>query len=113
MPDYFVEDYMTQLTHYIKEGTKLYKVIAQDKPFELGGHEKHIGDLWTTSPMVTSLWGDTKLFFRHVRFDEDIAMRPEWEPFVEKFTRNSFAENLPLPLESPEDCPFAFMFGIM
>ena len=63
--------------------------------------------------MVTSLWGDTKLFFRHVRFEEDIEARPEWEYYVEKFTGHTFVENLPFPNEAPEDCPFAFLFGLM
>lgn len=113
MPDYYVASYLDQLTHYVKEGTKLYKVIATDEPEALGGSEKHIGDIVTTSPTVTSLWGDTRLFFRHTRFDEDIAARPEWESHVEKFTGPTFAENLPLPAEAPADCPFAFLFGVM
>ena len=113
MPDYYVESYLKQLTHYVKEGSKLYKVLAQNEPTELGGEEWHIGDIITTSPMVTSLWGDTRLFFRHVRFEEDIEARPEWEYYVEKFTRPTFTENLPLPYEAPEDCPFAFLFGLL
>jgi hypothetical protein len=112
MPDHYVASYLDQLTHYVTEGTKLYKVIATDKPLELGGREKHIGDIVTTSSMVTSLWGDTRLFFRHTRFDEDIAARPEWEAHVEKFTGPTFAENLPLADYAPADCPFAYLFGM-
>ena len=63
--------------------------------------------------MVTSIYGDTKLFFRHVRFEEDLEARPDWFPHVEFFDRNTFVENLPLPAESPAECPFAFMFGLI
>ena len=87
--------------------------MALDKPKKLGGVEKHIGDIITTSNCVTSLWGDTMLFFRHTRFEEDIAEHPEWKEHVETFPTGKFHEILPLPLEAPAKCPFAFMFGLI
>ena len=66
----------------IPPGTLLFEVMALDEPEALGGVEKHIGDLITTSHCVTSLWGDTQLFFRHTRFEEDIAERPHWKDHV-------------------------------
>ena len=40
---------------------------------EAYGHEfKKIGEIITTSDLVTSMYGDTKLFFRHVRYEEDL-----------------------------------------
>ena len=84
-----------------------------ENPEELGGHLYQIGQIITTSDMVTSMYGDTKLFFRHVRFEEDIEQRPEWEKWIEKFDRNTFVNNLPLPMESPAECPFDYLFSLM
>ena len=66
----------------IVPGTKLFSVFAHDDPEELGGEEKLIGEIVTTSEMVTSTFGDTRLFFRHTRFEEDLEERPQWKPFV-------------------------------
>ena len=65
--------------------------------------------------MVTSLYGDTRLFFRHVRFEEDLEERPEWKEHVEKdkFVMPTFVKNLPLPVEAPASCPFDYLFGLM
>ena len=97
----------------IPPGTLLFEVMALDEPEALGGVEKHIGDLITTSPVVSSLWGDTQLFFRHTRFEEDIAERPHWKDHVETFPTGKFHEILPLPLETSGKCPFAFIFGLI
>ena len=43
----------------------LSQVYALDKPEELGGEERMIGELVLTSNLTTSKWGDTGLFFRH------------------------------------------------
>ena len=90
--------------------------MAHDEPEELGGVEKHIGDLYTTSECVTSLWGDTMLFFRHTRFEEDIAMKPKWKDHVESFpdvVGKKFHEILPLPMETEAKCPFSYLFGMI
>ena len=47
--------------------------------------ESHIGDLVLTSEMTTSQWGDKHLFFRHQMKDEDVALFPEWEQYLDKF----------------------------
>ena len=78
------------------------------------GHElMHVGDIITTSDIVTSMYGDTKLFFRHVRFEEDIAERPSWKDHVQMFTLPTFVELLPLPTHAPASCPFDYLFGLM
>ena len=66
----------------IPSGTLLFSVFAHDEPEGLGGREKLIGAIITTSDMVTSSYGDARLFFRHKRFEEDLEERPEWKPFV-------------------------------
>jgi hypothetical protein len=37
-----------------------------------------IGKLVLTSPFVESVYADTKLFFKHQRYEEDLNLRPEW-----------------------------------
>ena len=49
----------------IPTGTVLYTVWARDKPATLGGVETAIGEIVTKSELTTSLWGDTKMYFRH------------------------------------------------
>jgi len=63
----------------IDKDVVLWDVYAWDKPIELGGREELIGSLILTSPLVPSLWGDTKLFFRHQDMRDDFKLRPEWE----------------------------------
>ena len=97
----------------IPSGTTLFEVMALNEPKDLGGVEKHIGDIITTSNVVTSLYGDTVLFFKHQRFEDDIAARPHWKDHVQSFPGPKFHELLPLPLESTGKCPFAFLFGLV
>jgi len=70
----------------IEKDTVLWDVLAWDNPEELGGREELIGSLILTSPLVPSLWGDTKLFFRHQDMRDDFRLRPEWEEFTSKTT---------------------------
>jgi len=39
----------------------------------------------TGSTMVTSNFGDEHMFFRHQRMDDDLKIRPEWEPYTPVF----------------------------
>eukprot|EP00091_Calanus_sinicus_P018456 TRINITY_DN4220_c0_g1_i2.p1 TRINITY_DN4220_c0_g1~~TRINITY_DN4220_c0_g1_i2.p1 ORF type:complete len:357 (-),score=107.20 TRINITY_DN4220_c0_g1_i2:86-1156(-) len=83
-PDNYVRPFTEDLTS-IPSGSTLYKVWALDQPTELGGTEKHIADLVLVSDMITSLWGDQHLFFRHQDMVEDSAIKPEWEEYLETF----------------------------
>jgi hypothetical protein len=49
----------------IPTGTVLYEVWARDAPSTLGGVETKIAEIVTKSELTTSMWGDTKLYFRH------------------------------------------------
>merc|ERR1712059_90240 len=69
----------------IPQGTTLYQVFALDQPEELGGTEEHIADLVLVSQMVTSLWGDSKLFFRHQDMMEDLRLKPDWNSYTPTF----------------------------
>ena len=114
-PDAWHGPYFTTMTSgCIESGTRLFDVFAHDEPEALGGREKLIGAIITTSDMVTSTYGDTRLFFRHKRFEEDLEERPEWEPHVQVWTRPTFPDLLPLPDFAPAaECPFAYLFGLM
>ena len=110
--DYHV--YFEHMPKCIPAGTKLFDVMALDEPKALGGVEKEIGYIETTSKMTTSLYGDTRLFFRHQRFEEDLAVRPHWKEHVEEFDMPTFHELLPLPVNPPMDeCPFSYLFGLI
>jgi len=76
----FTEDLKT-----IPQGTTLYRVFAMDKPSELGGEERNIGDLVLVSDMVTSNWADKRLFFRHQDMEEDLELRPHWREYTPKY----------------------------
>ena len=69
----------------IPSGTTLYQVLAMDKPEEQGGTERHIADLVLVSEMITSIWGDQHLYFRHQDMAEDIQLRPEWNKYTPQF----------------------------
>merc|ERR1712087_257368 len=44
----------------------------------------HVGSLRLRAPFVSSGLGDRKLFFRHTLFDDDLRLRPDWRPKVDK-----------------------------
>merc|ERR1712154_575584 len=70
----FSDEYVRPFTEdlvSIPKGSLLYEVWALDNPAELGGTEKHIADLVLVSDMITSVWGDQHLFFRHQDMAED------------------------------------------
>ena len=66
----------------IPAGSKVYDIYAMSAPEELGGTETLIGAFVTASEITTSMWGDDHFYVRHQRMDEDLAIRPEWEPYV-------------------------------
>ena len=66
----------------IPSGSKLFSIYAMDQPVELGGKDQLIGSFVTNSSLVTSYWGDEHMYFRHQRMDDDLKIRPEWEPYT-------------------------------
>lgn len=62
--------------------------------------------------MVTSLWGDKKMFFRHYRHDDDFRFEPSW---IEKTPVLVYDNEDPTALHEYQalrysSCPFAFLF---
>jgi len=80
-PDEYHGDLEVDLAS-IDSGSVLWDVYAWDNPTELGGREEQVGSLILTSPLVPSLYGDTKLFFRHQDMRDDLKLRPEWVKFT-------------------------------
>lgn len=72
-----------------------------DKPKELGGKETLIGDLVLDGSLISSKWGDEKLFFRHQKMDDDLKIEPSWEKYTDKFWKLPFT-NL------AAKCPFGY-----
>ena len=63
--------------------------------------------------MVTSFWGDDHMFFRHQRMEDDLKLRPEWEPYTPKFRvfGNTVEEATNTIVNTiVENCPFAYLF---
>jgi hypothetical protein len=95
----------------------LFNVYGLDAPTELGGVEHYIGDLVTTSEMVTSAWGDASLFFRHNDMAYDLEMHPEWKPYTPIYT-STLANSLEamslgdfkIEQRKKSGCPFAHLF---
>jgi len=83
-PDEYVRPFTEDLVT-IPAGSTLYEVWAMDQPTELGGVEIHIADLVLVSDMITSLWGDSNLFFRHQDMVEDVAINPDWKDYLDTF----------------------------
>lgn len=81
-PDEWHGSYLDTLTKNdcIQIGHVLWDLWCLEDPDEepFNAEIKKIGEIITTSEIVTSMYGDTKLFFRHVRFEEDLEARPDW-----------------------------------
>ena len=75
------EEYTRTFFQHISDiptGTVLYTVYAMNAPATLGGVETMIGEIVSKSRLTTSHWGDTHMYFRHQRHDDDFRYKPEW-----------------------------------
>ena len=63
----------------LKQGTKIFDVHAVASPNAQKEKEKtFLGTMRTTSKCTQSTFGDSHLFFRHQRMEEDFALAPSW-----------------------------------
>jgi len=66
----------------------------------------------TKSQLVTSYWGDEHMYFRHQRFDDDLKLHPEWEPYTPNpsvfFSNRNHEEKLVKAVDFA--CPFFALF---
>jgi hypothetical protein len=82
----------------------------------LGGVETAIAEIVSKSELTRSMWGDTNMYFRHYRHDEDFRFKPEWmlEPTHAAFTIENENVNLhPYQDRQASSCPFSFLFAAM
>ena len=70
----------------IAVGTAIYELRGHQNPDDEEGWL--IGNVVTTDRCVTSLYGDTKMFFRHQNIAEDKALSPEWKEAYEADCRS-------------------------
>lgn len=63
----------------IPVGTHIYDVYTAQTPT---GPKTKLGAMKTTTQCVQSVWGDTRLGFKHQRMEEDFRLHPEWMPQV-------------------------------
>lgn len=82
----------------------MFKVIAQDKPEQLGGTYTQIGELNVVTAPRTSKWGDENIFFRHQILDHDVKVKPEWAQYHEQGLSYPFLQNL--EAKQTPGCPF-------
>ena len=60
--------------------------------------------------MVTSYWGDEHMFFRHQKMDDDLKLRPEWEPYTPKPRLFADAQQEVVDTIWSTACPFMNFF---
>lgn len=63
----------------IPVGTTIFDVYATSSPKATA---KKLGSMKTNGKCVQSIFGDTKLAFKHQRMEADFNLRPEWIPDV-------------------------------
>lgn len=85
--------YITQLES-IPANSRLYDIYAMNKSDLAGGVETLIGTLQLDGGLTSSKWGDSSLFFRHQKMDDDVKYHPEWVPYLPTFSKGG-------------KCPFA------
>jgi len=89
--------YMDDQLKKVPADSTLYHVYATDAPVELGGKEQYIGELKLDGILNTSKFGDQQFYVRHQDMKTDVALKPEWEQYTDKF---SLLQNL------KSKCPF-------
>jgi len=96
----FSDEYVHPILEDLKsipEGSTLYKIWALDRPVELGGMEKHIGDLVLVSNMIASQWADKHLFFRHHDMAHSVKIFPKWKKYL--YTEGAVSQEPKCPLK--------------
>lgn len=91
-------------------GETLYDVFAQAEP---DAEFSKIGKLVLGSRLVTSLWGDNHMYFRHQRLDDDLReYRSDWtDSYPQSFLDDTeFDRVRPEAPKADVFCPFAFLF---
>ena len=114
----------------IPEDSYLFEVWARDAPNDRRkfptSNVQHIANIKANSAIVTSNFGDTRLFFQHEGMYTDLCANPGWRPYIPSVDTNDTWGDRDIP-EWPSDredaeemlrsgirnsgCPFAWLFG--
>lgn len=93
----------------------MFKVFAYSDPVHKmsGARGDLIGRVVTTSAVITSLWGDQKLFFKHQRIDDDLEVFPHWVDYLQTWSLGRMDETEMANPPPAQNCPFKFLFDHM
>merc|ERR1712195_262633 len=69
----------------VEANSDLHTVYGWTAPPQIGGKKVEIGTLKLNGKMVTSKWGDEKMFFRHQKLDMDVKYQPGWTPYYASY----------------------------
>lgn len=81
-PDAVDADILTALER-LQDGDDLFEVFAYASPQAKDAEPTKLGKITLASECHASLFGDTALFIRHQRMEEDFALEPDWLTFLE------------------------------
>ena len=71
----------------IQQGSKILELWGLSAPLSLGGMWIKMGDINLKTPLYTSSFGDTRLFFKHRRLFHDRSWWPStWRAAANDFT---------------------------
>lgn len=78
----------------------LFEVWARDVPEDLrrfpqGSKVQHIANIQLNSQLITSDFGDRRLFFQHEKMNKDFDKRRNWRNYVPRLNRNDRWGNKP------------------
>ena len=87
----------------------MFEVWGRDVPddtrrfrFPEGSKVQHIGNIISKSSIVTSYFGDTRLFFEHEFMQQDFSLNPKFKLYLDKVTKGDIWGDTPIPYW-PED----------
>jgi hypothetical protein len=73
----------------IPSGARLYDVYAQDQPH---GTELLVGTIQLVGALTRSKWADERLFFRHQKKEDDLAVCPLWKQAIPTYQQITHRE---------------------
>lgn len=74
----------------VHPGERLFDIVAIFHPKFLNNpnlllnpqYARIVGDVIALAPFTRSQFGDSRLFFQHQPFDDDLLLRPDWLPYM-------------------------------
>jgi hypothetical protein len=103
----------------VQDGDVMFRVMAMnhpDDPQRFNGPSRvdHIANIRLTSEMLTSPFGDTRLYFQHEDMKKDFDDEPKFKHYVDRVDRATAWNDTPIPFfpdEEDEEGAEAFVRG--